>query len=1009
MRMLGLFIGINKHADVGVRDLAGARKDATALWALFSDSVAGLDAKLLVDEHATAAAILQALDEVLGVAREDDMVVITFAGHGTHNHRLVAHDTSLPSLMATTIAMDDLAERLRRSKAKAILCVLDCCFSGGATARVLESSPVSRGAFAPVELLAGEGRVIVAASNVDEPAYELPGGQHGILTKALLDLLQSADGPVGVLASADDLMARVRAEAARIGVVQTSVVAGKVEGGLLLPPMRPGAKFFGAFPEAQGVRVTNDIRDLSAFGLPDAILAEWAGRFRGGINALQLAAINEHRVLDGASLLVVAPTSSGKTFVGELAATRAVLGGRKAVFLFPYRALVNEKYDQFLALYGEHLGMRVIRATGDRTDQATLFARGKYDIAVLTYEMFLSFLVSTPSVLNYVGLVVLDEAQFIADASRGIAVELLLTNLIVARERGVSPQLVALSAVIGELNSFDAWLGCNALVWAERPVPLVEGVLDRDGVYQYVDESGKEGVTQLIPGHEITQRRDTKGAQDVIVPLVRRLVRTGEQVIVFRNRRGPAEGCANYLAEDLGLPAAQEALNALPASDLSSSSQRLRSALRGGAAFHTSNLSREEREVIERSFRSPDGKIRVLAATTTVAAGINTPASTVILAEQEFVGEDGRPFTVAEYKNMAGRAGRLGYNEKGRSIILAEHAYERQTLFERYVKGRLGMLESSFRSDDLNTWVIRLLTQVKRLRRADVVHLLANTFGGYLSNLRSPKWQTEMEAELAGIVREMISLELIDDDGDEIQLSLLGHACGRSALSFKSALRLVRLLKQAAPSHLTAEGLVALMQVLPESDGGWTPLFKKGQKESARAREAADRYGDDVARALQRFADDDWDWYARCKRASILADWINGEPIEAIEQRYTTTPYAGAIGPGDVRRFADNTRFHLRSAQQLLSVLLVGQSPDEDAFDRMLKRLEEGLPSDALPLLELPLRLTRGEYLTLWRAGILSAGAVWDLGADGLDRLLGRTRALELLVAAGRSPAPIRA
>jgi replicative superfamily II helicase len=62
----------------------------------------------------------------------------------------------------------------------------------------------------------------------------------------------------------------------------------------------------------------------------------------------------------------------------------------------------------------------------------------------------------------------------------------------------------------------------------------------------------------------------------------------------------------------------------------------------------------------------------VLAATTTVAAGINTPASTVILAENEFVGEEGRPFTVAEYKNMAGRAGRLGFNEKGKSMIYAE-------------------------------------------------------------------------------------------------------------------------------------------------------------------------------------------------------------------------------------------------------------------------------------------------------------------------------------------------
>jgi replicative superfamily II helicase len=91
--------------------------------------------------------------------------------------------------------------------------------------------------------------------------------------------------------------------------------------------------------------------------------------------------------------------------------------------------------------------------------------------------------------------------------------------------------------------------------------------------------------------------------------------------------------------------------------------------------------------VIERHFRDQKGGVEVLAATTTLAAGINTPASTVILAEQEFIGEDGRPFTVAEYKNMAGRAGRLGFNETGKAIILADTPFQRRELFIRYVRG----------------------------------------------------------------------------------------------------------------------------------------------------------------------------------------------------------------------------------------------------------------------------------------------------------------------------------
>ena len=71
-------------------------------------------------------------------ATEHETVLFTFSGHGTYNHRLVAHDTSLADLADTTISMASLAERFRCSKARHILLVLDCYFSGGAPARVVE-------------------------------------------------------------------------------------------------------------------------------------------------------------------------------------------------------------------------------------------------------------------------------------------------------------------------------------------------------------------------------------------------------------------------------------------------------------------------------------------------------------------------------------------------------------------------------------------------------------------------------------------------------------------------------------------------------------------------------------------------------------------------------------------------------------------------------------------------------------------------------------------------------
>lgn len=996
MAILTTFTGIDKHAHPDVRDLGGARRDATALWALLSDSIPGMKNTLLIDVDATVEQIRSAFDQTLSAAGPDDTVILSFSGHGTRDHRLVAHDTDPQALTDTTIPMAELASRFRESRAKVVLCILDCCFSGGAPARVLEQSPLPRDPTNPLLELAGEGRVLIAASNIDELAFEHPATRHGLLTKALIDVLRGAEASVNVLSAMAQVTEHVRAEASRMGIVQTPVIFGHVIGGIILPTLKPGERFFTAFPEGRGARIGRDIRDLTAFGLPETVLAEWIDQFSGGLNDLQLEAINEYRILDGESLLVVAPTSAGKTFIGEIAATRAIVEGRKAVFLLPYKALVNEKYDQFSALYGERLGMRVIRCTGDYSDSTGAFIRGKYDLAVLTYEMFLRLALSNVGILDQVGLVVLDEAQFITDATRGITVELLLTHLLAARQRDAMPQLIALSAVIGDTNNFDAWLGCRKLVVHQRPVPLIEGVLDRTGTFQYLDPAGEVRITQLLPPGAVLQRREEPGAQDMIVPLVKKLIQQGEKIIVFRNQRGPAQGCAKYLAGELGLAPATEDLAALPHHDLSSTSADLRECLQGGTAFHNSNLTREEKVVVERAFRQPDGRVRVLAATTTVAAGINTPASTVILAEQKFIGEDGRPFTVAEYKNMAGRAGRLGFNEEGKAIILASTAYQREELFQRYVLAKPEPINSSFDPDQLDTWLVRLLAQVHRVVRQDVVTLLANTYGGYLACQKHPEWQPQMTQHLETLLERMVALELLEQDGHFVQLTLVGRACGRSSLLLESAMQLVDLLRRVGADDLSAERLMALLQVLPDADGGYTPMMKRGRKEAARQQEAVQRYGMETVQVLQRYVRDEFDYYARCKRAALLWDWIQGTPLEVIEQRYSATPYQGRIGHGDVRKFADLTRFHLRSAHEIASIMFVGKGPSEESIETLLKQLQVGIPADGLELLSISIPLARGEYLALYRAGVKTGDDLWNLPSQTVREILGPARAAQL-------------
>lgn len=993
MALHGVFIGVNRHLDAQINELTGATKDATALWALFKDSVDQLVDHRLLDEEATADNIRTAFDSTLGAASETDTVLVFYAGHGTPRHQLVPYDADTCAIDQSTISMQELVDRLNSTRARACIVILDCCFSGGAPARVLEGIPVGRDASLQIADLAGDGRVVLAASRENEEALEL--GQHGIFTAALIDALRQEDGWTDVGVMMDRVIRHVRAEAGRTGHDQTPVWAGFIDGGIEIPPLYPGPLYAAAFPETTGVQVGKAISELSAFGIPDSVISAWSTRF-DQLNDLQLAAVNDHRVLDGNSLLVVAPTSTGKTFVGELAAARAISEGRKAVFLLPFKALTNEKFEDFENLYGDGLGLRVLRCTGDHADQADPFVRGHYDIALLTYEMFLGLSIAVPSMLNQIGLIVLDEAQFITNQTRGIGVELLLTSVLAARKRGIEPQIVALSAVIGDVNEFDSWLGCNRLITDARPVPLVEGVLDRMGIYQFIDAEGNEHQEQLIPRESIVTRKKKPGSQDVIVPLVQQLVSNSAQVIVFRNRRGPSSGCAKYLAVDLGIPPATNALAALPPLDMSQTSQSLRDALSGGTAFHTSDLSREERVVVERAFRQRNSEIRALVATSTVAAGVNTPADTVIIVEKAFPGREPLDYSVADYKNMAGRAGRLGLAAAGQSILLANDGVERNVLFNKYIRGKPEPIRSSFDPNDLDTWILRLLAQVKEVPRENVIDLLSSTYSGYLAQRSSASWQAKMQSELENILAQMLALGLLEEEMGLIRLSLLGRACGRSNLKLRSAMRLVELIQRTNHDDVNAKVLLALIHALPEFDNSYTPMFRRGQRESAWPQEVAHRLGHNVTNALQWGAPDTMGYYARCKRLAVLFDWTSGTAISEIESKYTVNPFF-QLGAGDVRSFADFARFHLASAFDIASVQLASRGPMEEDIESLIAQLEIGIPATALPLLTLPTLLPRGAYLALHNAGIVDAPGVRTLSDERLKTIVGPATAKLLL------------
>jgi replicative superfamily II helicase len=976
----GLFIGIDRYASPHINELNCARRDAVALEALFTDTLGG-QSTLLVDTDATRERIEQEF-AALASCDPEDTVVIAFSGHGSETHELVAHDTDIASIDTTAIPLALVQDWFSRVPAKRLIFFLDCCFSGGIGAKVFQVDVKPRdlrSVDARLEEIAGDGRIIFTASSANEPAYEHGRFGHGFLSYYLLEALRGVEeiivaGKLPLYRLLDYVTNRVKAAALQIGRPQNPTLRGRIDGEIIWPVFIEGARYFSAFPERKQAEVTEDVSSLEGAGFPPELITAW-GSAIPKLNPLQLAAINEYGVLNGEHIVASAPTSSGKTMIGELAALQNVLNRKRALFLLPLKALVADKRRHFQGVYGA-FGIRTIEATGE-TDDISPLLRGKYDIALLTYEKFAAIALTYPHVLRNVGVVVVDEAQMIADVGRGANLEFVLTLIRMQRRQGVEPQIIALSAVIGDTNGLERWLGARLLRRTERPVPLDEGLLLADGRFRFLDGvSGEERIEGPL-----IQRLYGKGSsQDWIIPLVKELVADNQQVIVFRETKGDARGCAKYLAEALGLQSATEAVAQLPTGDPSQASHDLRTTLERGVAFHNSDLEPEERRIIEETFRQPDSKLRVIAATTTLAMGVNTPASSVIIAGLEHPGEE--PYSVAEYKNLVGRAGRLGYAEKGTSFLLALDGRKEYDFWGRYVQGTPEDLVSRFLDQDTDprSLIVRVLVAAQRaagkgVATAEIVDFLEASFGAFQASQGRENWQWNRDDLLAAL-NDLRSHKLIELGADDLyQLTALGRLAGETATEVETIVRFVNSFSSLSPDDITDPALVTAVQTAAELDQVLFPMNKKSTQKEPQLWPAELRQqgiSGWLIGALGQFVTDRFQSTLRAKKAVACLLFVSGRPMTDIER--IVTQFGGSFGgaAGPVRAVAARTCDLLPTAARVAEIL----HPTLDLGDRVGRltiRLMLGIPGPAAALARIiGSDLLRGDYCRLATAGLCS-------------------------------------
>ena len=166
---------------------------------------------------------------------------------------------------------------------------------------------------------------------------------------------------------------------------------------------------------------------LEAYNIAPDILAIWRETIGAELLPVQERAVKEFGLFGTGNLIVFSPTSSGKTFVGEMAAVKAARENTKVFYLVPQKALADEKFQEFRQRYGK-LGIKVVVSSRDHREYDEDIERRDFQIAVVVFEKMQALLVSRPQLMEVVGLVVVDELQLITDEARGPTLELLLSR-----------------------------------------------------------------------------------------------------------------------------------------------------------------------------------------------------------------------------------------------------------------------------------------------------------------------------------------------------------------------------------------------------------------------------------------------------------------------------------------------------------------------------------------------------------------------------------------------------
>ena len=519
------------------------------------------------------------------------------------------------------------------------------------------------------------------------------------------------------------------------------------------------------------------------------------------LDDFQLEAIDA--LNQGQSVVVSAPTGSGKTLVGEYAIHRALAHGQKVFYTTPLKALSNQKLRDFREQFGvENVGLM----TGDFS------VNREASIVVMTTEIFRNMLYAEvergDDPLVDVEAVVLDECHYMNDSQRGTVWEESIIHC------PPSVQLVALSATVANAGQLTDWIervhGPTRLVLSDfRPVPLDFSFCSAKGLHPLLNDE-RTGLHPNCKVWRAPKGSNRKGKsprppQPEPPPLAFVVAQMAERdmlpaIYFIFSRRGCDKAMRDLGKICLVNEAEQARIRARLEAYVRATPEAVREgghdeALLRGIAAHHAGVLPAWKELIEELFQQ--GLVKVVFATETLAAGINMPArSTVISALSKRTERGHRPLMGSEFLQMAGRAGRRGLDTQG-YVVTVQSRFEGVREAGQLATSPADPLVSQFTP---SYGMVLNLLQRNELPKAK--ELVERSFGRYLATLDL----VEDEARIADLLQQ---LELLTGNGEEVAWDdFEDYEKQRGRL--REERRIQRILQQQAEETLAHELTLAL-------------------------------------------------------------------------------------------------------------------------------------------------------------------------------------------------------